>query len=63
MLLYPQYADAEKAKGIEAMVEFGLNEGQTMAPTLGYVPLPQNVREKVAAAADKISPDYTITLK
>ncbi|MBD2654069.1 MULTISPECIES: phosphate ABC transporter substrate-binding protein PstS [Synechocystis] len=63
MLLYPQYADAEKAKGIEAMVEFGLNEGQTMAPALGYVPLPQNVREKVAAAADKISPDYTITLK
>ncbi|MBE9194751.1 phosphate ABC transporter substrate-binding protein PstS [Synechocystis sp. LEGE 06083] len=63
MLLYPQYADAEKAKGIEAMVEFGLNEGQTMAPALGYVPLPQNVREKVAAAADKLSPDYTITLK
>lgn len=63
MLLYPTYSDPEKAKGMEAMVEFGLNEGQTMAPTLGYVPLPQNVREKVAAAADKLSPDYTITLK
>ncbi|QHV00864.1 phosphate ABC transporter substrate-binding protein PstS [Synechocystis sp. CACIAM 05] len=63
MLVYPTYSDPEKAKGMEAMVEFGLNEGQTMAPTLGYVPLPQNVREKVAAAADKLSPDYTITLK
>lgn len=63
MLAYPSYSDPEKAKGMEAMIEFGLNEGQAMAPSLGYVPLPQNVREKVAAAADKLSPDYTITLK
>ena len=63
MLVYPTYSDPEKAKGMEAMIEFGLNEGQQMAPALGYVPLPQNVREKVAAAADNLSPDYTITLK
>lgn len=63
MLVYPTYSDPAKAKGMEAMIEFGLNQGQTMAPELGYVQLPQNVREKVAAAADKLSPDYTITLK
>lgn len=34
-----------------------------MAPTLGYVPLLENVREKVAAAAHKISSEHTITLK
>jgi phosphate transport system substrate-binding protein len=34
-----------------------------MAPALGYVPLPEVVRQKVAAAADGLSPDYTITVK
>lgn len=63
MLVYPKYDDAEKAKGMEAMIEFGLNQGQEMAPALGYVPLPEIVRQKVAAAADGLSPDYTITLK
>ena len=62
MLVYPQYDDPEKAKGMEAMIEFGLNQGQKMAPALGYVPLPDVVRQKVAAAADGLSPDYTITL-
>lgn len=63
MLVYPKYDDPEKAKGMEAMIEFGLNQGQEMAPALGYVPLPEVVRQKVAAAADGLSPDYTITLK
>jgi phosphate transport system substrate-binding protein len=48
---------------MEVMVEYGLNEGQAIASTLGYVPLPKSVREKVAAAADAISPEYTIKLK
>lgn len=63
MLVHPKYEDANKAKGVEAMVEFGLNQGQQMAPALGYVPLPEAVRQKVAAAADGLSPDYTITVK
>jgi phosphate transport system substrate-binding protein len=60
MLVPKTVADANKAKAIEAMVEYGLNEGQKVSSELGYVPLPQNVREKVAAAADGISPDYKI---
>lgn len=60
-LLVPQkVTDANKAKAMEAMVEYGLTEGQKAAPELGYVALPQNVVEKVAAAADAISPDYKI---
>lgn len=60
LLVYKQYPDAAKAKAVEAMIEYGLTEGQKNSPELGYIPLPQNVIDKVAAAADAISPDYKI---
>lgn len=63
MLAYGQYDDAAKAQGIEKMIEYGLNEGQQVSSELGYIPLPENVRQKVLEAADKISPDYSMTLK
>ncbi|MEB3343509.1 phosphate ABC transporter substrate-binding protein PstS [Okeania sp.] len=63
MLVYGSYDDADKATGIEKMIEYGLNEGQQVSSELGYIPLPENVRQKVLEAADKISPDYTMTLK
>lgn len=62
LLAYKQYPEAAKAKAIEAMVEYGLTEGQKASAELGYVPLPQNVVQKVAAAADAISPDYKISI-
>ncbi|ACK67267.1 phosphate ABC transporter, periplasmic phosphate-binding protein [Rippkaea orientalis PCC 8801] len=57
-----QYDDPQKAIAVEAMIQYGLTKGQESASALGYVPLPQSVREKVAAAADQITPDYTIKL-
>ena len=63
MLAYSKYDDPAKAQGVEKMIEYGLNEGQKVSPELGYIPLPDNVRQKVVEAADKISPDYNITLK
>jgi phosphate transport system substrate-binding protein len=63
LLVRPNYDDPEKAKGMEVIIEYGLNQGQSMAQELGYVPLPKTVREKVAAAADQLSPDYSITLE
>ncbi|TAF84838.1 MAG: phosphate ABC transporter substrate-binding protein PstS [Oscillatoriales cyanobacterium] len=57
MLVPKTVADPNKAKAIEAMVEYGLNEGQKVSSELGYVPLPASVKEKVAAAADGISAD------
>ncbi|GAA6621170.1 phosphate ABC transporter substrate-binding protein PstS [Scytonema sp. NUACC26] len=60
ILVYKKYPDAAKAKAVEAMIEYGLTEGQKLAPELGYVPLPQPVVQKVTAAADAISPDYKI---
>ncbi|MEG4320994.1 MULTISPECIES: phosphate ABC transporter substrate-binding protein PstS [unclassified Microcoleus] len=62
MLVPKKVADPNKAKAIEAMVEYGLTEGQKVSAELGYVPLPQSVKEKVAKAADDISPDYKIEI-
>lgn len=62
LLVYSKYPDAAKAKAMEAAVEYGLTEGQKQAAALGYIPLPQNVITKVAAAADQISPEYKINV-
>jgi phosphate transport system substrate-binding protein len=48
---------------MEAMIQYGLTEGQKQSAELGYVPLPATVVEKVAAAADAISPDFQISVK
>jgi phosphate transport system substrate-binding protein len=60
ILAYEKYDDPQKAIAMEAMIQYGLTKGQQQAAALGYVPLPKNVVEKVAAAADGISPDYQI---
>ena len=59
---YKNYADPVKAKAMEATIEYVLTEGQKISGELGYIPLPQAVVEKVAAAADQISPDYQISV-
>ncbi|NJL91718.1 MAG: phosphate ABC transporter substrate-binding protein PstS [Coleofasciculaceae cyanobacterium SM2_1_6] len=63
LLVPAKVADPTKAKALEVLVEYGLNEGQEVADELGYIPLPKTVREKVLAAADKLSADYTMKLK
>ncbi|MEH2278009.1 MAG: phosphate ABC transporter substrate-binding protein PstS [Nostoc sp.] len=62
ILAYKKYPNAAKAKAVEAAIEYALTDGQKHATTLGYVPLPQNVITKVAAAADQISPEYKIAV-
>jgi len=62
ILAYKKYDNPAKAKAVEAMIEYGLTEGQKVSKQLGYVPLPENVVKKVAAAADSIAPDYTISV-
>ena len=62
LLVHKQYPDKVKAKAIEAMIEYGLTDGQKVSSQLGYVPLPQNVVQKVADAAQQISPDYKINV-
>jgi len=53
MLLY-QKQDAKKAEYLRKLVEYGLTEGQKIADSMGYIPLPPNVVEKVRAASAKI---------
>ncbi len=54
MLFYKDGQDPAKVEAIKQMVEYGLTEGQAMAPELGYIPMPASVIEKVRAAAEKI---------
>ncbi|HIK43668.1 MAG TPA: phosphate ABC transporter substrate-binding protein PstS [Leptolyngbyaceae cyanobacterium M65_K2018_010] len=63
IMVYKDYPDPKKAKGVEVMVDYAINQGQEVAGSLGYIPLPKNVRERIAAAADGISPDFTITVR
>jgi phosphate transport system substrate-binding protein len=63
ILAYKKYDDPNKAIAMEATIQYNLTKGQEQSAALGYIPLPENVREKVAAAADEISPDYKILLK
>jgi phosphate transport system substrate-binding protein len=62
ILAYQNYENSEKAIAVEMMVEYGLNQGQKIAGSLGYISLPESVRERVAAVADKITPKYSIQL-
>ncbi|CAD0228279.1 Phosphate-binding protein PstS [Planktothrix agardhii] len=63
IMAYQKYDNPEMAKSVEAMIQYGLTEGQKISPQLGYVPLPPAVVKKVAAKADQISPDFTIKVE
>jgi phosphate transport system substrate-binding protein len=53
LLLYKDQDD-DKAKALRDLVEYCLTEGQKSADALGYIPLPDNVVEKVRAAAQLV---------
>uniref|UniRef100_B8HWD4 Phosphate-binding protein n=1 Tax=Cyanothece sp. (strain PCC 7425 / ATCC 29141) TaxID=395961 RepID=B8HWD4_CYAP4 len=55
ILAYKKYDDPNKAKALKAVVDYSLNEGQQVAPELGYVPLPENVVAKVEDAVSAIA--------
>ncbi|MDS1348386.1 phosphate ABC transporter substrate-binding protein PstS [Planktothrix agardhii] len=63
IMAYQKYDKPETAKSVEAMIQYGLTEGQKVSPQLGYIPLPAAVVKKVAAKADQISPDFTIKVE
>ena len=53
MLFYRDQDDA-KAEALRKMVEYGATEGQKIADSMGYIPLPANVVEKVLSASQFI---------
>jgi phosphate transport system substrate-binding protein len=54
LLLYKSYPDAAKLKALRDFVTFGLTEGQKFATDLGYIPLPESVVAKSAAALESV---------
>lgn len=53
MLFYKDQDDA-KAKVLRDLVDYGLDEGQKSADSLGYIPLPENVKKKVHDVAQMV---------
>ncbi|OWY68956.1 phosphate ABC transporter substrate-binding protein PstS [cyanobacterium TDX16] len=54
LLVYDQYQDPQKAKTIQNVVEYTLNECQKFSAELGYVPLPEGVVKKVEPTVQQI---------
>ena len=54
ILAYENYDDPEKLEAFKNVVNWSLTEGQSYAEELGYIPLPDNVVEKVEAKLDTI---------
>jgi phosphate transport system substrate-binding protein len=55
LLAYKKYSDPNKAKAMKDVVNWALTQGQQQSGKLGYVPLPNEVVDKVKAAASRIS--------
>jgi phosphate transport system substrate-binding protein len=53
ILLYKKQ-DSKKAEILRKLVDYALTKGQTMADSMGYIPLPPQVIEKVKLAAKDI---------
>jgi phosphate transport system substrate-binding protein len=53
MLFYKEQDEAH-AEALRKLVEYGVTDGQKMADKMGYIPLPENVIEKIRVAAEQI---------
>jgi len=53
-MLFYEKQDPAKAEILRKLVAYGLTDGQKIADSMGYIPLPPNVAEKVLAASAKI---------
>ena len=54
LLAYENYDDPDKLQAFKEVVNWSLTEGQAYAGDLGYIPLPDNVVEKVQSKLDTI---------
>jgi phosphate transport system substrate-binding protein len=53
-MLFYEKQDPQKAEYLRQLVNYGLSQGQKIADSMGYIPLPESVVEKVKAASEKI---------
>lgn len=52
MLIYPEYDNEATARAIETTVDWAMNNGDSFASELGYIPLPEGVAERVQATVE-----------
>jgi phosphate transport system substrate-binding protein len=55
LLAYRNYADPEIARAVKDAVAWGLDNGQSIAEEMGYIPLPDDVRERAKLLVDSIN--------
>lgn len=55
IMLHKKYPQPETAQALKGVVEYGLGPGQSVAPALGYVPLPDSIIAKVKKALAQVS--------
>src|SRR4051794_4749101 len=53
-MLFYKKQDPAKAEVLRKLVDYGLTKGQTISDSMGYIPLPPEIVEKVKAAAAQI---------
>jgi phosphate transport system substrate-binding protein len=54
MIFYKKYDDVNKAKAIQGLINYCLTEGQKISAKMGYIPLPENIVQRVSSAAKSI---------
>lgn len=54
LLVFPKYADHEKGKDLVGFLKWAYEQGEGMAASLDYAPLPASLVEKVKAKVDTI---------
>ena len=55
IMAYDKYQDQNKAQALQNVINWALTDGQKFSSELGYVPLPEEVVNKVQAQAKKIT--------
>ncbi|MCU1395435.1 MAG: phosphate transporter periplasmic phosphate-binding protein [Ilumatobacteraceae bacterium] len=55
ILVYTKQPDAEHATNLKAFLDYLLTDGQTLAPTIDYAPLPTSLVTKALANVEKIT--------
>jgi len=53
-MLFYKDQDDEKAAALREMVEYGVKKGQKIADSMGYIPLPKSVQERVLSTVEFI---------
>jgi phosphate transport system substrate-binding protein len=55
LLCYKKYDRANVRDALKALIKYGLTQGQSYSPDLGYIPLPPNVVDASTKALDQVS--------